>query len=186
MKRVYFMVLSVLVFATVIGLASYAQANMIISSGFEAGNTENWAHWCVSSAVTDAEKHSGTYSVELNLPAEYDKGALIQEVKSDFSAGGPLYASGWVKTDNLDADAFLKLEFWSKEGAQLSSVESKKITAADNWKNVSVSVPSVPDGTAIVKFLVQLNSTTGKGSSGKLYFDDAYLDTTAGSAGKAY
>lgn len=182
MKRTLTNLLSLAVFIS-ISLFSSAQANILTNSSFESGNTDGWAHWCINSTVTDTEKHSGSYSVELGLPAEFDKGALIQEVTEGFSVGKPLYATVWIKANDLDADAFLKLEFWNNDGVEISSIESKKIkSTTSGWTKINVSTLSVPADTTIVKLLLQSNSTSGKGSSGKAYFDDAYLDITSSSA----
>ncbi len=162
-----------------INFSAYSQTNILTNPGFETGNTGGWAHWCINSTATGKENHSGVYSVELDelgLSGEYDKGALIQEVTEDFSCGEPLYANVWIKTDGLDADAFLKLEFWNKDGLCLKFIEGRKITGTNDWTKISVSIPSVPVETTMVKLLLQLNHNPDKGNRGKAYFDDVYLD----------
>lgn len=176
MKKSYLLSLAFAMMAIVIILSPSAYADMLTNQGFESGNTDGWGHWCINSAVTDTEKHSGIYSVELGLPAEYDKGALIQEVSKRFSAGKPIYAGAWVKTEDLEADAFLKLEFWNENGNEITFVEGKKITGTNKWTKITVSAVSVPANTAMIKVLLQLDGSVKKAKGGKVYLDDVYLD----------
>lgn len=179
MNRLYLVSLAVFVVAIAVSLSASAQANLLANPGFETGDTTGWFHWCMNSAITDKEKHAGVYSVGLGLPGEYDKGALIQEVTTGFSADKPLYASVWLKTENLDADAYLKLEFWGADGNLIRSVNGKIYKGTNAWTKADISVSAVPADTERVKVLLQLNNTKGKGSTGKVYFDDIYLDTKA-------
>lgn len=176
MKNFYLSNLLLLVAAAVFTVPLSAETNMLVNPSFEKGNTDGWAHWCMTSAVTDIQKHSGVYSVELALPEEYKDGALLQEVTEGFSIDKSLNATAWLKTDSLDdTDAFLKLEFWNKDGALISSVEGEKITGTKDWTEVKVLAPSVPPDTTTVKLLLHLHSNADKHSNGKAYFDDITL-----------
>lgn len=187
MKALSLYALSLLLLTAVIGASVPAQSedNILTNPGFETGNTKGWAHWCIDSLVTGKEKHSGDYSVrlaELGLPGEYKAGALLQEVKEGFSCGKPLYASCWIKADNLDGEAFLKLEFWDKDGFCIESIEGERITGTEDWTKIEISTPFVPLNTKTVKVLLQLDSNIEKGKAagvffdrGRVYFDDLYL-----------
>ena len=163
-----------------ISLSLFAESNnMLTNPGFEWGNTDGWAHWCITSKVTAMGEHSGTYCVELStlgLPDEYDQGGLIQEVTEGFSIGMPLYAGAWLKPDNLNAEVFLKLEFWNEAGSLIDFVEGRRITGTKDWTKSVVFIPAVPDDTTTVKIVIRLSSNTDKGINGKVYLDDTYLE----------
>ena len=150
--------------------------NLLGNSDFEQGRSDHWVAWAVSGAVTNTAVHYGSYAACVSLPPSASRGALIQEVSSGWTTGAQLYASAWIRTDNLNVDAFLRIEFM-QGGTLIGFLESKKFTGSNVWMKANAS-GAVPTNTTLVKVLLELDNPTGTGSSGGAYFDDVCLSAT--------
>ncbi|MDD5645526.1 MAG: hypothetical protein PHO00_08805, partial [bacterium] len=138
--------------------------------------------------VVMSENHSpgGLFCLRLSLEGReggpFSAGALIQE-KKVFKENEKVYASAWVKTENLkgkagnEVHAFLKLEFW-KDGTLIDSAASEKVTGDNNWTFLKIET-TAPEFSNVTKLLLMLENSGGKGNTGYAYFDDVYLGKTA-------
>ncbi len=150
-----------------------AQAgNLLANAGFEKGTTEGWAHWSISSVV-GATNHFGSYGAELSLPSWSGEGALIQEIGAYFTTGAPISASVWIRTDELNIYASLKLEFFAG-GTLIGFSESPKLIGSNDWTKVTASA-TVPTNASLIKCLLYLLNAGGTGNTGRAYFDDALV-----------
>lgn len=170
----------------IFSVGASAQENRLRNPDFEEGSVGGWYGWAVTSEVSNKENRTsgGSYSANPSLNVEdgpFEAGALIQEFES-FKPGDTIYASAWIKTEDLKgADhskvyALIKIEFWHENNI-IKSKESKKVSGNSDWTQVSVKT-SVPAQTTMVKYLAFFYNDDGVGNLGQAYFDDAYLGTT--------
>ncbi len=157
----------------VMSSAAECSVNLIKNPGFETGVISEWGQWAISGDVSESVRH-GKGKCSYNPSLEFDGcGALIQEIKSGFSAGEKLEASVWIKTDKTSNSAFLKIEFFDETGC-LGSQESQKLTDTNGWTKVTVLYSAIPEGTKMIKCLLHLS---GKKDEKGVYFDDVYMAT---------
>jgi hypothetical protein len=178
--------LALLTVAVLVTFLSAEAENKLVNIDFEEGNISGWNRWAISEDVSSSANHTpgGQYSFDASL-AEDDKqfatGALIQEFE-DIAPGSQIEASCWIKTEGLkgpsgsDVYAFLKIEFWSGDEI-IASQEAGNLRGTNDWQEVTLSA-TVPEGTTLVKYLLQLWNADGTGSQGKAYFDDVSLEVT--------
>ncbi len=179
---IFLMVLCALLFCGAAG-----PFNLVINPDFEAGSTFGWGAWAVKEDVVMTENHSsgGLFCLRLSLSGKeggpFSAGALIQE-KKVFKENEKVYASAWVKTDNLRGKsgnkvyAFIKLEFW-KDGTLIDSAVSEKLTEDNGWTFLKIDT-IVPEFSNMTKLLLMLENDGGKDSTGYAYFDDVHLGKT--------
>ncbi|MFH0879830.1 MAG: GH116 family glycosyl hydrolase, partial [Lentisphaerota bacterium] len=153
--------------------------NILTNAGFERGNAEGWSNWNGSASI-GTTSHFGNCSVKLGLLSSAHEGALIQEIASDFAPGESLYASAWIRTDDLNAYASVKIGFFMA-GSPIGFVESRRLTGSNDWTKVTVSATIPTNATSIIALLYLWNSA-GTGSVGNAYFDDAFLSQDIPSA----
>lgn len=181
MKKAVFIVSTVALAIFFVNLPMvFSDAPLILNGGFEIANIGGWTRWCIIPKTTSKIKHSGNYSVKVELLKEYNEGALIQEITKGFSVATSLYATAWVKTENLSAEAYLKVEFFNN-GELIGSLESVKVTGTTPWTKLNISTLSVPTDTTMIKLLLMLRNIKGPGGTiGAAYFDD--ISVKSGSA----
>ncbi len=185
MKKMYiisFVITILLLSITIVG------ANELSNGDFEGGNIGGWSTWCVTGETSTLENHTpgGRFSAAPTLNdanGPFIVGGLAQDING-VVAGDQLSGSVWIKTENLagkhgvEVQAILKLEFW-RGGEIIKAEEAGRLSGTNDWKKVKINI-TAPEGTDLAKFVLLLWNAdgAGRGSTGKVFFDDAELIIT--------
>ena len=166
-----------------------ASDNILLSPGFEdspAGETPAFPPWWEWNDVSGAM--TGTASGEVSGEVSHSgKRSVVRHVKGkalgcyaqtiEVVPGQIVDGGIWIRTSKefTGAEAYLRIEFKTKDTTIIQAVESKKIISPDeSWKLHTVEVAPVPERAATAVFCLFLRGKD-KNSSGTAWFDDGYM-----------
>ncbi|MGI6081718.1 MAG: DUF4962 domain-containing protein [Limnochordia bacterium] len=149
--------------------------------GAESALPPGWK-WIVQSKTVAAgldgnSPHSGRYSLRLS-GSDYDSVARVgtNPIRDFTPTVGERYrVSLWCRSDRLDADAWVKIEFIDAEGKRvLGNFFLRPEPESHDWYLMEGVSPRVPEGTAEIWLNINLSGT------GELWLDDFSLEPWAG------
>lgn len=165
--------------------------NLLKNSSFEDGDfpPNDWADWSGSELenpndgvagfpTPEGVSHTGRRAVGKILYGSGSRwGGFSQTV--DVTGGRMFNASGWVMTRSTDvalgrgAKAFIEVKFLDESENEIRKVRSAGVTRPSNWTRLTVRglIPGKAK-KAIFNFVL----IGPRGSTGKVFFDDAALD----------
>lgn len=124
----------------------------------------------------DQVAHSGKRSVSLAIDASHPDDQVHYNWTAPVPAcrpGGRYELSGWIKTENLTAPAFIMFQFWGEDKSSMVGFASTQgdynVTGTSDWQQVGV-VFTVPDDTGDVRIRAGIAAPDNRG--GKVWFDD--------------
>lgn len=166
-----------------------ASDNILFSPGFEdspAGETPAFPPWwewndvggamtgTTSGEVSGEVSHSGKRSVVRRVKGK----ALGCYAQTTEVVPGQIVDGGiWVRTskDFSGAEAYLRIEFKTKDTTIIQAVESKKIISLnESWKLYTIEDVPVPERATTAVFCLFLKGKD-KDSFGAAWFDDGYM-----------
>lgn len=166
-----------------------ASDNILLSPGFEdtpAGQAPTfppWWEWYDNSSgmtgttggeITDEVSHSGKRSA-----VRYVKGKALGCYAQTVELIPREIVEGriWIKTskDFNGAEAYLRIEFKTRDSTIIQAIESKRIASPDEtWKLYTIEATPVPERAVTAVFCIFLMGKD-KNSRGKAWFDDGYM-----------
>jgi hypothetical protein len=172
-----------------IALTVTASDNILLSPGFEdtpsgeAPAFPPWWEWndigAVMTGTTGGEvsgkvSHSGKRSVARRVKGK----ALGCYAQTAEVVPGQIVDAGiWIRTSKefTGAEAYLRIEFKTKDATIIQAVESKKISSpGESWKLYTIEATPVPERAATAVFCLFVRGKD-KNSSGTAWFDDGYM-----------
>ena len=177
-KCSYFIVIAVVLMMLIPSRIKAKTDIILVNPGFEAGTQDPWYWWGEAGTGTygvSEYAHSGRKSVRMVADGDdHVPMGFLQEFKC--MPGVKVTVNAWVMSPSnnplTNSNAFVKLEFWGEDPINpLELYESKHLSGAFDWKNVTVS-GKVPQEAIKVKIgLFIWNRDIDH--SGAVYFDDA-------------
>lgn len=157
-----------------------AQANVTPNPGFETADADVPAFWS-QRTPTDADRslnwdaevsHQGKRSLKIeNIAAVISRWRWghLRDATLEIGSQGMLRC--WIKTKDVQGEAFLRLYFMDAADQIVRQPDSSKLSGSNDWTEVELSF-TVPDATAYVMVYLEL---TGMGTA---WFDDVELTGT--------
>ncbi|RCX14841.1 hypothetical protein DFR58_11475 [Anaerobacterium chartisolvens] len=156
--------------------------NLIANTGFESGNTTGWAvNGAGSIAVSNAQKHSGTYSV-LHTGRTSSWNGPIYNMTSRVKNGETYTCSGWVRLDNAaSAPVIMTIKKTDDSGTSYTNIASS--TASNSsWVELTGKYTLDVDG-GLSELSIYFE---GPDSGINLYVDDASVKVYTGGSEQKY
>ncbi|MDY4976326.1 MAG: S-layer homology domain-containing protein [Clostridia bacterium] len=166
------------------------QNNLFENGEFEAGSTNPWIAYPVSSASTtvltvdDSVARSGSKSLKADVTTTTAAwnllGAVYQMPTSGLDLTKVYQATAWVKTDSADRHMLAAVWYRANGSAKKQFTIAKVLTTpADGWKKITVTINPSQDLTAdVLSTIDRIDIAFGcdkSDATGTLWIDDASL-----------
>jgi uncharacterized repeat protein (TIGR01451 family) len=174
-------VLLLLTLSTLMIVSAPNVDNMLDNPGFEEPNPANWESkdedfpglWSYS--WPSSPVHSGNHSIGIDINLNTYDGWWQSTPSVPITATRPFTFSGWIRTEEVDNQAFLTLVFQDADGREIKLANSSAVSNSTDWVQVRPSEPIVAPIDAVSAHI--RCHLSGRGTA---WYDDILLRPESG------
>lgn len=162
------------------GIGDICEINLVLNPGFEC-KLNFWSSTAGTATYTSVTDilHSGSYAVEGIELNQGSLGRLYQDVTGIVSPGDRYKIGGWIKTESVDGEIVIALDYVDGDGVSPGDGFVKEIgfvSGTQDWtyyESDEFTLPPMPADCVATYFLFDFNA-----GEGKAWWDDVFLIRT--------